>query len=170
MKELFTENTKGAIISDCGKYRYQLWRIWDDSKPKVMFMMCNPSTANADKDDPTIRRCIGFAKTWGYGGLYVGNLFAFRSSNPKDLLNASDPIGKENLKHIAEMRDKSQIVVLAWGNSPIVESLLSDTDYAPLQGMKPFFLELSKNGTPKHPLYLKKELVPKQFKIRFFNA
>ena len=67
-------NTRSAVLSDCGNYRYQLHRTWDESLPKCMFMMLNPSTADADIDDNTIRRCIGFAKLWGYGGLMVGNL------------------------------------------------------------------------------------------------
>ena len=73
----FDESTlNGAIISDCGKYRYQLWRKWDPSLPVVLFIMLNPSQADASEDDPTIRRCINYAKSWGYGGIYVGNLFA----------------------------------------------------------------------------------------------
>ena len=76
---------KGAIISKDKKHRYRLWRIWDDSLPKALFIMLNPSTADVMLDDPTIRRCIGFAKSWGYGGIYVGNIFSLRSSNPKDL-------------------------------------------------------------------------------------
>ena len=69
---------RNAELSACGKYRYRLSRIWDDKKPLVLFIMLNPSTADAEQDDPTIRRCIAFAKNWGYGGFMAGNLFAFR--------------------------------------------------------------------------------------------
>ena len=97
------KNTKGfyyqkpiianAVISECGKYRYSLTRIWDESKPKVMFIMLNSSTANANNDDPTIRRCINFAKAWGFGDLYVCNIFAYRATNPQELLKVDNPFG-----------------------------------------------------------------------------
>lgn len=94
---------KSAIISECGKYRYSLSRIWDENKANVLFIMLNPSTADGDVDDPTIRRCIGFAKSWGYGGIYVGNLFAYRATDPKELLKVENPIGFENIHHLMDM-------------------------------------------------------------------
>lgn len=84
---LFESIKKGGVLSEYQSYRYRLWRIWDQVKPKVMFIMLTPSTADADTDDPTIRRCIGFAKSSGFGGLYVGNLFAYRSTQPIDYLS-----------------------------------------------------------------------------------
>ena len=74
----------GAVFSPCERYRYKLWRVWDPARPLglVMFLMLNPSTATDAEDDPTIRRCIGYARSWGYGGLYVGNLFAYRATTP----------------------------------------------------------------------------------------
>lgn len=159
----FKDSTKGAILSECKEYRYELWRIWDDQKPKVLFIMCNPSTADADKDDPTIKRCIGFAKSWGYGGIYVGNLFALRSTNPKALLNRANPVGKYNVLHIYQMLQKCKIVVTAWGNGKIVEKIFSERpDYKPLNGILPYYIDLAKDGTPKHPLYLKGDLKLKQ--------
>ena len=158
---LFENKTKGAVVSEDGKYRYQLWRIWDDSKPLVMFLMLNPSTADGEEDDPTIRRCIGYAKSWGCGGFYVGNLCSYRSTDPKTLLKVPDPIGA-NSKHIAEMVKKTALVVCAWGNSDIVKKLFSgmETMILDVLNAKAYYLELSKDGTPKHPLYLKKELEP----------
>ena len=98
------DSFKGAIISDCQKYRYALWRNWDLSKDKVMFIGLNPSTADHIEDDPTIRRCIGFAKSWGYGGLYMMNLFSYRTSNPSKLKNVKDPIGNpDNDEWIAKL-------------------------------------------------------------------
>lgn len=150
---------KGAIISDCGKYRYRLWRIWNEANPLVMFIMLNPSTADSNLDDPTIRRCIGFAGSWGYGGLYVGNLFAYRSTDPKQLKSVIDPRGKDNDYHLRQMVMKCSIVICAWGNGyeypndsicGIPESLMH-------------YIDLSKDGIPKHPLYLKKSLKPKRF-------
>ncbi len=159
---------KQAIISECGKYRYQLSRIWDESKPKVMFIMLNPSTADALKDDPTIRRCIAFADSWGYGGIMVGNLFAYRATNPKDLLNVQDPAGAENQKHLDEMFESCDMIVCAWGNSGIVKTISKkNPEYKPFGPTKDrlHYLELSNDGTPKHPLYLKGDLKPTQYKI-----
>ncbi len=148
---------KGAIISECTTYRYQLWRLWDKTKPLVMFIMLNPSTADADKDDPTIRRCINYAKAWGYGGLYVGNLFAYRATVPKDLFKAKEPIGEDNHKHLKEMYDKCDKVVGAWGNNQArPERIFNNFDNL-------YYLALCKDGTPKHPLYLKKDLEPIPF-------
>lgn len=87
---------KYATLSEDRKYRYTLTRIWDETKPKVMFIGLNPSTADETKDDPTIIRCINFAKSWGYGGLEMTNLFAFRATNPKVMKNEKEPIGKDN--------------------------------------------------------------------------
>lgn len=81
---------KGAKFSDCRKYRYTLWRIWNESEPCVMFIGHNPSTADEKEDDPTIRRCINYSRDWGYGGLYMVNLFAYRATDPKDLIAATD--------------------------------------------------------------------------------
>ena len=94
---------KHAVISHDDKYRYQLSRIWDEEKPMVLFIMLNPSTADADVDDPTIRRVVNFAKSWGYGGVFVGNLYAFRSTDPKVLRYIDDPIGEENIQHIQSL-------------------------------------------------------------------
>jgi hypothetical protein len=160
---------KGATLSNCEKYRYKLWRIWDESKPSVMFMMCNPSTADAQIDDPTIRRCIGFAESWGFGGLYVGNLFAFRSKNPKDLLNTAHPVGEYNAQHIYQMLEKCSMIVTAWGNAKIVYKIVKkNPNYKPLNGIKAYYIDLSKDGTPKHPLYLKGDLEPKQYLIKSY--
>lgn len=157
----FTDDSRGAVLASGEKYRYQLWRIWDNKLPKVMFIMLNPSTGDATKDDPTIRRCIGFAKSWGYGGFYVGNLFAFRSKNPIDLLHVFSPVGKENNFHLKSMSDKCELIVCAWGNSYIMKKINYDGN--PLDKIKkPFHcIDQAKDGTPKHPLYLPGDLKPK---------
>ena len=147
--------TKGAIISDCGNYRYQLWRKWDPIKPMALFIMLNPSTADANNDDPTIRRCVEFAKSWGYGGVYVGNLYAYRSTDRDVLKKVLDPEGPENQQNIQDMIESCSLVICAWGNKegspPLwLTELCSDLHY----------LELSKSGTPKHPLYLPGYLEP----------
>lgn len=152
-----------AFLSECKKYRYSLTRIWDESKPKVMFVMLNPSTADGTQDDPTIRRCIGFAKSWGYGGMYVCNLLAYRSTDPKELLKVDNPFGDQNIWITRQHIDEVELVVCAWGNEPIVKRLFGGTSPYRMLGFaksKLHYLELSKNGTPKHPLYLKSNLKP----------
>jgi hypothetical protein len=147
---------KGAIISECKRYRYQLWRIWDESKPLVLFIMHNPSTADENEDDPTIRRCIGFAKSWGYGGIMVGNMCAYRCTDPKELkkVEFEDLWSLENIEHICEMINKCELHVLAHGN-PIVECSIPFIDNW-------HYLKLTKAGNPCHPLYLKSDLKPQK--------
>jgi hypothetical protein len=158
-----------AVISDCQKYRYSLTRIWDARKPRVLFIMLNPSTADAEEDDPTIRRCIGFAKDWGYGGLSVVNLFAWRATKPRELLTAPFVVGVENEKWIRRMSSLADLVVCAWGNSSIVGKLQKRLDHTwkPLSWIdKPlYYLQLSNDGTPRHPLYLPKNLTPIPYEV-----
>ena len=108
---------KTAILSEDNLYRYQLSRVWDTTKPLLLFIMLNPSTADSNNDDPTIRRLINFCKSWNYGGFYVGNLFAYRTPKPAELKKANYPIGSDNKKHIMEMLKKCQKVVYAYGNN-----------------------------------------------------
>lgn len=156
---------RSAEISECGKYRYTLTRIWDNDKPKCMFIMLNPSKADATEDDATIRRCIGFAADWGFGGIYVCNLFAYRSTNPKELLSVDNPFGDKNIWHIAQIQEKVETVVLAWGNEPIVDKFFTRVgkrpmDTLPIPLRKFHYLKLTKGGTCSHPLYLPKGLKP----------
>lgn len=150
--DLFQEVKKvinGATFSDCRKYRYALWRIWDENKPFIMFIGLNPSTANENDNDPTIRRVIGFAKDWGYGGIYMMNLFAIVSSNPEVLKTSSDPIG-ENDKWLLEIKEKCKDVLFAWGNFDVNGRDKTVSDIFP----KAVCLGFNKNGSPKHPLYI----------------
>jgi hypothetical protein len=156
-----------AVFSKCNKYRYSLTRVWNKSKPKIMFLMLNPSTADEVNDDPTIRRCIDFAKTWGFGGLYVCNLFAFRSTDPKGLLEINDPFGEQNLTYIRKLANKVDTIICAWGNKPILEKILKNKtpyDILNIDILKLNYLELSKDEIPKHPLYLRKNISYTQFK------
>ena len=98
---------KGAHFSTCRRYRYRLWRIWDENKPFVLFICLNPSTADENEDDPTIRRCVRFARDWDYGGMVMVNLFAFRATDPSELYNADEQIGQNNSKEILEYSVKS---------------------------------------------------------------
>lgn len=162
--ELFETIEKGAEISDCGKYRYKLWRVWDKNLPKVLFIMLNPSTADGSADDPTIRRCIGFAKAWGYGGIMVGNISPFRATNPKELLGLK--LDREyalvrniNSQRINKMAYECEITVLAYGNSPIPVPV-----YIFHVTNKVHCINETAKGFPSHPLYLKKNLTPKLYK------
>ena len=147
-----------AILSSDGIYRYRLEREWDPSKPKLLFIMLNPSTADAIHDDPTIRRITRFANDWGYGGVLVGNLFAFRSTKPAALKTAADPIGPENMAHIRTMVAECEMVVYAYGNNQSEPMWLKELV------LEPYFIKLSKKGTPCHPLYLKADLTPVRFR------
>jgi len=147
---------KQATFSSCRKYRYSLFRIWDEDKPLVLFIGLNPSTADEQEDDPTIRRCIDFAKQWDYGGLIMGNLFAYRATKPSDLKQAIEPIGKENDKTITELSKRTDMTVVAWGN----DGSLHNRDKEVLKLLtNPMCLKINKSGQPAHPLYQPKNLV-----------
>ena len=160
---------KKAIISDCGKYRYELHREWDKSRKKVLFVMLNPSTADGLNNDLTTIRCINFAKKWGYGGIMIGNIYPFRAKRPKDLrkwLNDfiySDGHGatKTNEVHVKEMAEQADMIVCAWGcNHPGIPEWVDELGDL-------FYLELCKdNITPKHPLgNLSKDAIPTNYKL-----
>ena len=149
---------KTALLSDDNIYRYQLSRIWDEEKPKILFIMLNPSTADEFVEDPTIRRVVNYAKDWGYGGVYVGNIYSFRSTYPKGLKCIADPIGPENINHIQTLISLVDKVIYAWGNEE------KEPDWLKKIVETPYCIEISKKSIPKHPLYLKKCLIPQIYK------
>lgn len=155
---------KDALISDCGEYRYWLERIWDEEKPIIVFVMLNPSTADSNEDDPTIRRCINFAKDWGYGSINVFNLYDFRSTNPDNLLKTDKPFSDKNIHQIKVHCDVFDKIICAWGNPGMIKKLKKKfPDYNPLEGYedKLYHLGFCKDGvTPRHPLFLKSNLKP----------
>ena len=154
-------SSKGAIISYCQKYRYALWRNWDLTKDKVMFIGLNPSTADHIEDDPTIRRCINFAKSWGYGGLYMTNLFSYRTSNPDKLRKAKDPIGNpKNDEWIKKLYSQSSIIIAAWGNLSLHKNRKKEISHL-CPNMH--CLKTNKTGNPGHPLYQPSNLKPVKF-------
>lgn len=153
---------KGAIISDCGKYRYALTRKWGEGFC-LAFIGLNPSTADANLDDPTIRRCIGFAKSLGYMGLYMVNLFAYRATDPKQMKSANDPIGPENDKYLLRYASNAGSVIAAWG----AHGGFKGQDKAVINLLKNMPIDslgVTKGGFPKHPLYLPKTTKPQYFK------
>ncbi len=159
--ELFDNN--GAEFSKCGKYRYTLWRIWDKDKPLVMFIGLNPSTANESDDDPTIRRVKRFAADWGFGGVYMMNLFAYISTDPKKLLfNPHEKIGYKNNNYLKEIAGKCEKIIFAWGS-------FSEAHVRSKEVIEMFpqahVLKINNNGSPKHPLYIKADTVPVRYKL-----
>ena len=150
--------TRGALLSPCGRYRYWLTRSWAEGNGLcVAFVGLNPSTADADVDDPTIRRCVGFAKAWGYSSLAMVNLFAFRATQPADMEAAADPVGPDNDGWLRTASASAAITVAAWGagggfkrRDEAVRDLL----------MRRHYLRLTKDGHPGHPLYLPASLTP----------
>lgn len=154
-----------AQFSRCRTWRYTLHRVWAgtdrDGAMEVAFVGLNPSTADEVSDDPTVRRCIGFAKGWGYDGMWMLNVFALRSTDPGALRGHPDPVGVENLGHILEVCTFAQVrrVVLCWGNHGkhmdqgprLLDRLLEHGFEAKLR-----HLGLTGAGHPKHPLYLPK--------------
>jgi len=150
---------KSAILSRCRKYRYSLTRAWDESKPYVVFIGLNPSTADENEDDPTIRRCIAYAKSWGYGGVRMMNLFAFRATDPKKMMAADDPIGVMNCEYLksADAFDHRNLFVAAWGNHG---SFMNRYIFVKKVFRKLHYLKMNNSGQPAHPLYLKADLKP----------
>ena len=153
------EVEKGASFSRCGRYRYSLWRRWDPGKPVVLWLCLNPSTADAVEDDPTLRRCMGFARDWGYGTSITGNLFAYRATDPEMMKRAGDPVGPNNNRALKRLAARADLVVAAWGNDG---NLLGRADWA--RGHIPglHYLKMNSSGEPAHPLYLPKTLKPIQ--------
>lgn len=148
----------GAVISQCGNYRYVLTRdmnLLSPEKPAVLFIMLNPSTADADTDDPTIRRCITFAKQWGYSGLTVANLYAYRATHPGKLLETPDPVGPLNDFHLREQLRTHHDTVLAWGNHARLNRISEFFKIARQVGVSLWCLGVTQEGHPRHPLYVK---------------
>ncbi len=141
-----------AIISDDRQYRYFLSRTWGDSGKIITFIGLNPSTADATNDDPTIKRCINFAKSWGGSTLLMVNIFAYRSTKPDVLRSVIDPIGELNDMWLAKAVDDSDVVVAAWGNN----GLYKDRSQAVIKMFsgKLQALRITKLGMPGHPLYV----------------
>lgn len=167
MSDLLTVlDDRGAELSDCGRYRFMLWRRWDKSKARATFIMLNPSTADADNDDPTIRRCIGFARTWGYGGLRVVNLYAFRATKPADLWKATDPVGAGNLSWIERAVDPEGITVAAWGAHARDAEVREVRGLFYDMGIPLHALKLTKDGQPGHPLYIAADTAPTVYYAR----
>lgn len=151
-----------ARFSEDRLHRYELWRRWADG-PYCQFIGLNPSTADETLDDPTIRRCIRFAQDWGYSALCMTNIFAFRATDPMDMKKATDPIGPDNDRTLLNVAADAGIVIAAWGVHG--EHLRRGKEVRRLQWSL-HHLGLTKDGHPKHPLYLRADTKPTLWESR----
>ena len=152
MSRTFTAKHPGtAEFSPCERYRYTLSRTWDASKGTVVFVGLNPSTATHLIDDPTILRCINFAKSWGYGRYVMLNMYGFRSTDPRGLATVADSNGPDNDRWISTEVAKAAKVVVAWGSHKSTHArALHVLSMIP----EPYCLGTTKGGSPRHPLYV----------------
>jgi hypothetical protein len=143
------------------EYRYRLTRTWG-TQPHVLFIMMNPSTANPTADDPTVAKCRRLAVKWGYGGIHVGNTFAYRATDQNRLAQVADPVGPDNDAHLLDMAAQSALLIFAYGQPK--HRRLKERGLAVARLLVSRYrlhvLRLSKNGTPCHPLYLPESLKP----------
>lgn len=153
-----------ALFSSCRTWRYSLIRAWDAEKPFCNFVGLNPSTADEVKNDPTVTRCIKYAHAWGFGGLIMTNIFAFRSTDPRRLKEVADPVGPENNTNLVQSALLSGLTVAAWG----VHGRILDRHHQVLGLFKQASISVhclgaTKEGYPRHPLYLSRELRPERY-------
>jgi hypothetical protein len=162
-----TNRKNGAIIDSTGQYRYSLTRVWNPSKEKVVFICLNPSTADGETDDPTLKRCIDFAKRWHngkYGSLEMVNLFSFRATDFNVLRDVENPVGTENDDFIVKAVRSASLVVVAWGEKGIYRDRHKEViELISNEEIDVHCLDILKCNQPKHPLFAKKELTPRIF-------
>jgi len=169
----------GATFSPCRKYRYRLWREWDPTKPTVAFLALNPSTADETVDDPTIRRCVAFARSWSFGRYEMLNVFGWRATDPEllkrvfypdahDVAESYDPLDCANSHAIVDVMHKSSRLVLAWGSHKKIRAILTPREETLRAFVETVAQEMARDGahieighlgtnadgSPKHPLYL----------------
>lgn len=157
-----------ANFSPCRTWRYTLHRSWADkplfgpiSPGIVMFIGLNPSTADEYNDDPTVRRCIGYARAWGYNRMIMTNIFAFRATYPSDMKAAADPVGPENDKWLLACAKEAALVVAAWGNDGAFRGRSRQVlEMMAREGVQLMCLQMTQAGEPGHPLFLPGKLQP----------
>jgi hypothetical protein len=148
-----------AVFSEDKKYRYELTRVWDDSKPKIGFVALNPSVADETENDPTIWKLVRSADGWGYGGIVIVNLFALVTSSPEAMKVASEPIGDENDKYLSKMSKASDLekIVAVWGDDGVH---LNRAEQVKKMFSQLWALKISESGQPRHPRFLKSDVEP----------
>jgi hypothetical protein len=150
----------GALFSDCRTWRYKLWRIWDATLPYLQFICLNPSVADAYRNDRTLVRCINYAKSFSFGGVFMTNAFAFVTPDPEEMKRAADPIGPENDYWLKEVSRDAGMVIAGWGLDGM---FMGRAEQVMKLIPKVHYLKLSKDGYPCHPLYLNKDLRPQLY-------
>ena len=160
----------GAVFSKCRRWRYRLWRCWDDAKPVANFLMLNPRTADELQLDPSCTRARNYAERWGYGAVVITNIFGWRATDPAEMKAARDPVGRGNDAAIVKAAREAKLVVCAWGNHGLhlgrsrhVAGLLREAK-VPLN-----FLRMNGQGEPAHPLYLPGNLKPTRWSPALFS-
>lgn len=169
-RQLFSSDYAGAVFDSKRIYRYVLWRLWNRKSAPLITIMLNPSTADEEVLDPTVKKCIKWAQAWGYGGIYVLNAFALRSTDPELLVEFAqkgrDPIGPENDFHIIEtLAEHSDArVIVGWGKHA---ALLNRQQRMVelLAGRALYCLGVNKDGSPEHPLYVALATQPKVWRF-----
>jgi hypothetical protein len=149
--------SQNARFSMCKSYRYSLSRSWNEGSGKAVFIGLNPSTADQREDDPTIRRCVGFAEAWGCKSMEIVNLFAFCATKPKDLKRSAEPIGRSNDRWIATAISEATLSIACWGNQG---EFLGRSEKIRDCYPKLLCLGINASGAPKHPLYVKATQTP----------
>lgn len=154
--------SSGAVFDLTNRYRYLLWRTWDRHAGVATFIMLNPSAADAESDDPTIRRCVAFARSWGFGGLRAVNLFGYRASQPQALRVVPDPFGPDNDHFVENSCRDADMLIAAWGNHGLL--LDAATRIAELVPDTTYCLGLTRLDQPRHPLYVRSGCIPTPFR------
>lgn len=170
MAEWLPALRRSATVSDCGRFRWRLGRHWtEDDAPYLCFVMLNPSIADGQVDDPTIRRCMGFARDHGFGGIEVVNLFAFRATRPADLKRNGFPVGDQCDYYIEQVAASAGAVCVAWGAHaahPAVEARVQQVmPILARQYKQPQCLHITASGFPAHPLMLHRSCTLKPFTL-----
>lgn len=169
---LSPEVARGAAeFSGDGKYRYTLDRWWDETLPRCLFIMLNPSTATAETDDPTTRRCLAFARRLNCGRYRAVNLFAWRSSKPTNLLRVAEPVGPENDVTIRASVRSAGPVVVAWGTAGMWKGREAEVmSILHAEHCYPLCLGLTENGSPRHPLYVRADVEMMEYPTGFHRG
>ena len=160
------QGIRQTIFSADRQYRYTLWREWDMFEPRyAMFTLLNPSRADEWEDDPSVRRCIGFTKAWGFGAVCLTNAFGYQATDPAELRRQADPVGPDNDDWLTECAKGASLHIVGWG----VHGRLLGRDHAVanlLEGYDLMCLGMTKDGSPRHPLYLSGRVVPTRWLLR----
>lgn len=153
-----------SVLSQCRTFRYRLVRVWDSQKPRLGVVGHSWSTTNEWRSEASVRRCVRFARAWGYGGIDLGNLFGLRAKDPRKLATVADPIGPDNDAHLAAMSADNDLIVLAWGARAdpdrahaVAQMLWHCSERC---GGSLAVLGWTERGQPRHPLYVPKDTTP----------